>query len=316
MKEKTNLMYIIFIFIIIIMNFMIYIYSKSFFYIDILNKLSSFINFRNKVNQMILEEFILIIFIIIFLVLFSIFFYFFSKIKDKTLKVNIEDRNNISQKVKKINFHFISYILMFVILVYVTSFFMQILENRIAIELSSNTQKEFIKEAINEGIFKINKNLPIFGTFLQLKLGFIWLIFSMLIYFIIYGFEEYIFRYKYFKFFDFEGYNKSILLNSLSFSILHLSRGITTMIFAFIICYTILGPIYIKYKNIRYNIIIHYLINLFSELFSIIFPEYIFIKLYKTNIFILFFITLSALLLLLAFYIFKIKKLNKDFYLN
>ncbi len=173
MKEKTNLMYIIFIFIIIIMNFLIYIYSKSFFYFDILNKLSSFINFRNKVNQMILEEFILIIFIIIFLVLFSIFFYFFSKIKDKTLKVNIEDRNNISQKVKKINFHFISYILMFVILVYVTSFFMQILENRIAIELSSNTQKEFIKEAINEGIFKINKNLPIFGTFLQLKLGFI-----------------------------------------------------------------------------------------------------------------------------------------------
>ncbi len=138
----------------------------------------------------------------------------------------------------------------------------------------------------------------------------------MLIYFIIYGFEEYIFRYKYFKFFDFEGYNKSILLNSLSFSILHLSRGIATMIFAFIICYTILGPIYIKYKNIRYNIIIHYLINLFSELFSIIFPEYIFIKLYKTNIFILFFITLSAILLLLAFYIFKIKKLNKDFYLN
>lgn len=236
------------------------------------------------------------------LVLYLIMFICFSLLK------NTKEYNICSKKINDLKFNFIIILLVFGFLLYVFTIFVKILEFRV-----------MTKYIFKVDIFDKNLNLELFppsSTAIKNKMNIYWILFDLLIFnLLVVAFEEYFWRYRYFIVLGFNEVNleKSILLNSIAFALCHLNSGLASTISAFMCSYFILTPLYIKYKNYKYNTIAHYIINNIIFLFNLLFSKYC-LRIVKLNILVIFIFTITSLMFFLLFVISLFKKKTRIFF--
>ncbi len=129
--------------------------------------------------------------------------------------------------------------------------------DKLSIESSDSKYFKFI---FYVDFFQIYKNNGIFGIIMQ----------CIILPIITVCLEEYVWRYKYFKIVKDNNKLRLILFNSLSFSIIHLINGYINILFVFFITFFILAPLYLKYNNIKLNIVFHLCVDMFIIISSFI----------------------------------------------